>query len=118
MIPNAKMIPHNTIVGELYGSYLDQENHRHPLVVGDHVPLVCLVLMWDILIKVKVISGFHPAIVVGVLFVTSGEMCRNPASDRTAYKLTSTGDDGEKHLENIIYRVLYSRCANNSLVVT
>ena len=76
---------------------LKQQDHRHPLVVGDHMALVGLVLARDVLLEWKVVGVAHPAVVVGVLFVVAGEVSRHPAADRLADVLLRADDDRERH---------------------
>jgi len=71
---------------------LHEQDHRYPLVVGDHRPLVRLVLPGHVLVERQVVRVADPAVVVGVLLVVAGEVRRDPAADRVADELLG-GDD-------------------------
>ena len=73
---------------------LEEENDRHPLVVRDHVSLVVLVFLRDILVERQVVGIAHPAVVVRVLLVVALEVGRDPAADRFTHVLLRTDDHG------------------------
>ena len=75
---------------------LDQQDHRHPLVVGDHPPVP---VRRDALVKRDVVRVADPAEAVGVVLVRAAEVRRDPAGDRLADVLLRR-DDRREHGED------------------
>lgn len=76
---------------------LNQKDHRHPLVVWDHQPLLVFMLFRNVLLEGKVVCISDPAVIVGVLFMISREMGRYPAVNGVAHILLCADNYGENH---------------------
>jgi len=63
---------------------LDQEDHRHPLVVRDHALVTIRPAGGDLFAERDVVGVADPAEAVGVLLVGAAEVCWDPAVDRLA----------------------------------
>ena len=79
--------------GQVEEQRLDHQDQRDPLVVGDHVAFVVLVLFRDVLVPREVVGVPHPAVAVRVVLVVAGEVRRDPARDRVADQLLGADQD-------------------------
>ena len=74
---------------------LNEEDHRHPLVVRDHSLVTLRRPRRDLVGKWHVVGVSYPAEAVCVLLVAAGEVRRHPAVDRLADVLLRRDDDRE-----------------------
>ena len=93
--PSALVVamPHSR--GQVEPESLCDQDERYPLVVGEGLAFLFFVLFRDLLLIREIVGISHPAVCVGVISVSSREVCWRPAGDGVGMERTGSDQDGE-----------------------